>query len=320
MQKIDILCVGDALIDIFLFLTNPDEHFHESNKGREFCFSLGAKIPITDTQFSLGGDACNVSVGLSRLGLQTAIVGETGDDMFAQKIIAGLQQEHVALDFYQQTPSAPATFSINIVFRQDRTILSRHFKRQHDIAFETAQAQWVYLSSLGDIWQPLYKKVLAYVEQGNRKLAFNPGSKQLQAGRDSFIDILARTDVLFVNKEEAEKIIYEKEQEGVSTESLLQPLRNFGSKIISITDGANGSYAMDEQGKIYKQGVLPGKFVQKTGVGDAYASGFLASLFYNKHDVQKAMLWGAMNASSVIGHMGAQGGLLTKEQLETIVI
>src|SRR5258708_34001967 len=95
MQQVDILCVGDALIDIFLFLTHPDEHYHESDHGKEFCFSLGAKIPVNDAQFYLGGDACNVSVGLSRLGLQTALVGETGDDMFAQKIVAGLQMEQV---------------------------------------------------------------------------------------------------------------------------------------------------------------------------------------------------------------------------------
>src|SRR5438445_12998250 len=112
MSQVDVLCIGDALIDIFLFLTNPDEHYHESEQGREFCFSLGAKIPVNDAQFCLGGNACNVSVGLSRLGLQSAIVAETGDDMFAQKVVAGLQKENVALDFFKQTPNSPATFSV----------------------------------------------------------------------------------------------------------------------------------------------------------------------------------------------------------------
>lgn len=316
MQQFDILCVGDALIDIFLFLTNPDEHFHESDQGHEFCFKLGAKIPVSDSKFYLGGDACNVSVGLSRLGLQVALVGETGDDMFAQKVIDGLQKENVHLDFFKQTENTPATFSVNIVAMQDRTILSRHITRQHEIDFTSAQSKWVYLTSLGDVWEPLYKNVLEYVTKNNIQLAFNPGSKQLQAGKDSFSDILKRVDVLFVNKEEASKILSGSEETTKNIEDLLKEVQLLGPKIVSITDGANGSSAIDTHGKIYQQGTIPGEYVQKTGVGDAYATGFLGSLFYNKEDIQKAMLWGAINASSVVGHLGAQGGLLKKEAVE----
>lgn len=315
MQTLDILCVGDALMDIFLFLTDPNEHSHKSMQGNDVCFNVGAKIPVDNATFSLGGNASNVAVGLSRLGLSSAIVAETGDDMFAEKIKKGLAEEKVLLDFFKQTLNTPATFSVNIVFSQDRTIFSRHFMRQHAIAFETARPKWVYLTSVGDEWKMLYEKVNSYVSQHNVKLAFNPGSKQLQAGRDSFLTTLNHTEVLFVNKEEAEKIVYGEEKEGSTIESLLKGLQNLGAKIVSITDGADGSYAIDEQGQIYTQSIIPGTFMQKTGVGDAYASGFLASLFYNNYAMQTAMVWGAINAASVIAHMGAQGGLLTKEQL-----
>lgn len=317
-MQFDFLCVGDALIDIFLFLTHPDEHFHESDQGKEFCFRLGAKIPVSDSQFYLGGDASNVSVGLSRLGMKVSLIGETGDDMFARTIVEGLQKEHVDLTFFKQTPQMPATFSVNIVFDRDRTILSRHIKRLHDISFETAASKWVYLTSLGEEWKPMYEKVVSYVSQNNIKLAFNPGSKQLQAGTESFQNILTRTDVLFVNKEEAGKIVDGKEDSGREMDDLLKSLQQLGPKIVSITDGERGSYAIDETGKIYQQGIIPGQFVQKTGVGDAYATGFLGSLFYNGNDIQKSMLWGATNAASVIGHLGAQGGLLTKEAIEKI--
>lgn len=61
--------------------------------------------------------------------------------------------------------------------------------------------------------------------------------------------------------------------------------------------------------------IVPGKFLQKTGVGDAYASGFLANFLYNKSDFQENLLSGAMNAASVIEHLGSQPGLLTREVL-----
>jgi hypothetical protein len=48
---------------------------------------------------------------------------------------------------------------------------------------------------------------------------------------------------------------------------------------------------------------------------DAYASGFLAGIIGRK-EVQEAMLSGAVNSASVIEHLGAQTGLLRKEELE----
>ncbi len=318
MQQLDVLCVGDGIIDAFLLLQHADEHSHEADEGREFCFRLGAKIPVDDCQFLLGGDASNVAVGLSRLGFTTALVAETGDDAFAHMITVGLEKEHVGLDFFKQTPNTPATFSVNIVFMQDRTILSRHVKRAHDLQFQSAQTKWVYLTSVGEEWKGLYQRVLEYVKEKNVKLAFNPGSHQLKEGRDSFMNVLHAADVVFVNREEAEKIAYgtERMTDGFNQpETLLRELQKLGPKVVNITDGDQGSYAIDQTGKVYHQGILPGKFVQKTGVGDAYASGFLASFMQDETDIQKAMLWGAGNASAVIEHMGAQGGLLTKEQL-----
>ena len=315
MEDIDILVVGNALIDTFLFL-NSDQHCHESDHGKEFCFSLGAKIPVDDAEFSLGGNACNVSVGLSRLGLKSAIIAETGDDDFSHLVRKGLEKEHVTLDFFKQTQHTPATFSVNLVFTHDRTILSRHIKREHNISLQHASTNWVYLTSLGEEWRPMYERVLEYAIQHTAVLAFNPGSPQLKAGKESFIPILNRTDVLFLNKEEAEDVVYGSEEKSRNIEELLHGLQKLGPKIVSLTDGDKGSYAIDTQGKIYQQDIIPGKFIQKTGVGDAYSSGFLGSLFYNKEDIQQAMLWGAVNASAVIAHMGAQTGLLRKEELE----
>lgn len=322
MQNLDVLCVGDALIDIFLLLQDPDEHAHEADHGKEFCFRLGAKIPVDDAQFYVGGNAANVSVGLSRLGFHTAIVGETGDDMFAHKIVEDLQKERVSTEFLKQTHHAPATFSVNIVLMHDRTILSRHVKRDHSIAFEKVLPEWVYLTSVGNDWEELYEKTLAFVTKHNLKLAFNPGSRQLQASRQSYSDILKQTDILFVNKEEAQKIAYGAEHMAHSHETekqLLLDVQALGPKVVSMTDGGKGSLALDQQQQMYHQSVVPEeKYVQKTGVGDAYATGFLASII-RYGGIQQAMLWGATNAANVMGHMGAQTGLLRKEEMENKV-
>jgi len=319
VEKSDVLVVGDALIDMFLSISAADEHCHVNEAKYEICFTRGAKIPIDDCKFLLGGNACNVSVGLSRLGIKAGIGAEIGDDEFSKKIVSGLQKENVSLEFLKQVPGEEASFAIDLTFMNDRTILSRHKKRSHEISIENAQCAWVYLTSLGEEWEPLYKRVTEFVQNNNIKLAFNPGSRQLKEGLDSFRSILPNTTILFINKEEAEDMVYGKDQ-GLSDEQkkpeiLLQKIRELGPKEVSMTDGEKGSYFMDENGKMFFQGIIPAKFVQKTGVGDAYASGFVAGIVNGK-TVQQAMLSGAINSSSVTEHIVAQTGLLRKEEME----
>lgn len=319
MEKLDVLAVGDALIDMYLSVA-VSEHCHIDEEKYEVCFTRGAKIPIDDCKFLLGGNACNVSVGLSRLGIKAGIAAEIGDDEFSKKIVIGLQKENVSLEFLKQVPGEEASFAIDLTFMKDRTILSRHIKRAHDIPIENAQCMWVYLTSLGEEWKPLYQRVCMKVRGARPSyLAFNPGSRQLKAGLESFINVLPQTDIFFLNKEEAEDIVYGKDQElsdeQKKPEILLQKVKELGSNAVSMTDGENGSYYIDETGRIFFQNIIPAKFVQKTGVGDAYASGFLAGLIGGKN-VQESMLLGAMNSSNVVGFIGAQTGLLRKEEME----
>lgn len=92
-------------------------------------------------------------------------------------------------------------------------------------------------------------------------------------------------------------------------------LQSMGPKIVSITDGKEGSYAIDHTGKMYCIGMFPSTVVERTGAGDAYASGFLSAII-SDHVIPDAMRWGAVNASSVVAQIGAQAGLLKRESLE----
>jgi ribokinase len=84
---------------------------------------------------------------------------------------------------------------------------------------------------------------------------------------------------------------------------------------VVITDGKNGTYALDNDGNFYHQKIINAPVVEKTGAGDSFATGFLASRIYG-HDIQTSLQWGTINAASVIGKVGAQPGLLMKEEIE----
>lgn len=315
LNSFDVVCVGNAKIDIFLTLLEANNCLRLIEETNELCMKFGEKIRVDKAELLLGGNAANVSVGLSRLGLNTALIAEIGKDEFAQKIISTLSNEKVNSAHVLQTKGQQSSFSAIINFKRERTILSEHVKRSHDFNFENISAKWVYLTSIGDVWENAYAKTLEFVENANCRLAFNPGTLQIQSGISNIKNVLFVTDVLFVNKEEAAKIMnYElrvmnQEENKQTLKILLERLQKLGPKIVVITDGENGSYAIDDKENISKKGVVAADVVEKTGAGDAYSSGFLSALINNKSIVD-AMEWGTRNAVSVISKVGAQAGLL----------
>ena len=141
------------------------------------------------------------------------------------------------------------------------------------------------------------------------KLAVNPGSYQMKKNHNKFQQILPFTDLLFINKEEAETITHKR----TTIQEIIKSLQKMGCKNIVLTDGKNGSYASNAQ-DIYFMPPSPVKPLEKTGAGDAYASAFLTAII-NKKTVPEAMMWGTANAGGVIQKIGAQDGLLNQKQI-----
>lgn len=316
MPQFDIVCVGDAKIDTFLSLHEANEHLRFSEETNELCIKFGEKITVDKAEILLGGDAANVSVGTSRLGLSTALIAEIGTDEFAQKIINTLKKENVDTANVCQMEGQESSFSTIINYKGDRTIFSEHVKRQHNFNFENIDTKWIYLTSLGEDWINAYDKTINFVKEKQYLLAFNPGTIQIESGKDALTNVLTVTNLLIVNKEEAEELLG-LSQGQKNIEELGMDLQKLGPKIVVITDGKNGSHALDNQGNKFAQPMIEAKVVERTGAGDAYSSGFISALLNNK-SIQDAMLWGTKNAASVIGKVGATAGLLRKTDLEKL--
>lgn len=316
---LDIVCVGDCKIDIFLRIPADNPHFGLNDEKNKLSISYGEKIYVDKYILGAGGNATNAAVGLTRLGLNVGLAAEIGRDEFSQKILDNLAKERVNTDFLLQTDSQTSV-SIILSYKEDRTIFSEHAQREHNFNFENLQTKMIYLTSLGNIWEKTYQKVLELKKTNNLKLAFNPGTIQLEKKGKIFMDILEKTDYLFVNRQEAEEILYGKEL-GLETKNenqikkLLYGLKSLGVKNVVITDGDNGSYMQGENNQIYHLGILKVEVVEKTGAGDAYTAGFLAAILHGEK-IEEAMKWGAISSANVIQGIGAQVNLLTKSEME----
>jgi ribokinase len=316
---LDILCVGDCKIDIFLKVPDDNPHFGLDKEKNKLFLSYGEKIYIDRYVLGIGGNATNTAVGIAKLGLNVGLCAEIGKDEFSRKILEELKHENINTDFLVQTDKE-TSISIGLNYKNDRTLFTEHVQREHNFNFDILQTKYIYLTSLGNVWESTYQKVLEYKKANGIKLAFNPGTIQLEKKGKIFMDILENTDYLFVNKQEAEEIVYGKELELATEDNnqinkLLYGLRSLGVKNIIITDGINGSFVQDQNNQLHKLGIANTEVIEKTGAGDAYTSGFLAAILNDK-SIEEAMRWGTQDAASVIQQIGAEVGLLTKEELE----
>ncbi|HWY79833.1 MAG TPA: carbohydrate kinase family protein [Candidatus Sulfotelmatobacter sp.] len=312
-----VITVGESTIDAFMTLAHAKSDVHLEKENGGLCFRFGEKIDVERYDFAIGGNATNVAVGLSRLGIKATLCTEIGDDEFSLKIRNCLATEHVERLLVQQV-KGQSNFSVIINFKGDRTLFVEDVKREHDFQFDDVSADLVYLTSLADEWRKPYQTALDFASKHEASIAFNPGSRQLHEGKDIVHTILKHTNMLFLNKEEAELLLYEKEtqlDDEIYIKEMLIKIRALGPKVIVITNGKKGSYALDDQEGFHKKGIHPSEVVERTGAGDAYTSGFLAASLSGL-SLPEAMEWGAWNSSSVVTKVGAQGGLLTREQIE----
>ena len=96
MDSFDFVAVGNAKVDIFLQVHDTNKHFRLDPETGELRIKSGDKASIDSASIVIGGNAANVSVGVSRMGFKSAIVAEIGSDEFADKIINSLKNENVS--------------------------------------------------------------------------------------------------------------------------------------------------------------------------------------------------------------------------------
>ncbi len=316
---LDVLCVGDAKLDIFFQIPNTNPHFGLDKENNKWLISFGEKISVDKYVLDIGGNATNTAVGLSKLGLNVGLMAEIGKDEFSEKILNRFEEEKINTEFLLQTDNEKTSFSVAISYKGDRTLFTEHATRKHDFNFDNLETKFVYLTSLGKEWEKAYEKTLNFAEKNNIKLIFNPGTLQIEKRNPIIWSAISKSNILFVNKEEAEELLYGKEinlpiNSQNYVKKLLYGLKSLGAKIVVITDGNTGSYAMDETHSTYQLGIIPCEVVEKTGAGDAYSSGFISAIL-NGETLQEAMRWGTFNSAAVIGEVGAEKGLLTKDEM-----
>ena len=312
-MKYDMLSLGPARMDVFIKL--PDVEVDEiCSIDRKRCvieLGFGEKIAVRGVEFAVGGNTGNNAVGLSRLGHKVAMAGNMGDSWTDKQALEMLKSEGVDTQYVGIVPGKSG-FGVIINYQEERTILSYYpvaadgFKVGDDV-----QADWMYLTTAGEDFEVFYKEAVDWAGKNGTKIAFNPGTRQIKLGIEKLMFAYRSAYVLFVNREEAGKLL---SMDTGDIKALLVGLQKLGPKIVVVTDGPAGTYAYDGT-KFLLMPIVEAPVVERTGAGDAFGSGFLGACMQGK-PLEEALKWGTVNSASVLGFVGPQAGLLTADKMQ----
>jgi ribokinase len=305
----DLISIGDPTIDTLVVIHDAEVRCElKRQENCVICIEFGDKIPVDNIEQKTAGNGMNVAVGSSRLGLQVAFHGIVGEDTPGDQIIKALKADKVNTRLVVRDKKHNTNASTVINFKGERTILVYHAPRVYKMA-KLPKTRWIYYTSVGKNHGKLNSAIVDYIKNSNTKLAYNPGTFQMLAGSVAVKKVASHCEVMFVNKQEAERIF----GDGGNITHLLHKMHEVGVVIPVITDGVNGSYASDGN-QVWHMPMYPFTAIERTGAGDSYATGFVASLA-SGNDVQTAMQWGTANGASVVLNIGPQDGLLKKKDL-----
>lgn len=317
------LSIGGATYDLFV-RTGPGI-LDEDRVHRTLALPLGGKIKVQQVIETCGGGAANTSVGLARLGAIAHFCGILGSDQWGHRLLENFRAERV--DPCAATIVDGETSSFSIILSAgsgERVILydpgtNAHL---HDANFDREHAatmNWIYLNHLHEQSAVIENDIAEILEQNPRiGLTWNPGGTQLTTGiGDATIArLLARTSLLVCNEEEVLQFTGE-----TTVDVAIRALHARGVRIVCVCDGKNGATASDGMTRWHCPILADALVVDTTGAGDAFGTGMTWALLHQL-DLPMALKAGTMNATSVIGAMGAERGLLTdiemRQRLRTV--
>lgn len=312
-MKYQFVGLGDIVTDAFIKL-KEGVHLGEDEHGKEIRIRFGDKLEYEDvTVVPAVGNAGNAAVSAHRLGLTTALATDIGDDDFGKKKLEALKTEGVDTTHVDVHEGMQSNYHYVLRFGAERTILIKHHEYPYSVPAFDEPPEWIYFSSVGEHGLQYHHDLANYCKENGVKLAFQPGSFQISLGAEKIKDVYEASELFFCNKQEAQRILNSKSDD---MKELLDGVRALGPNIAVVTDGPIGAFAANNEG-YWKMPMYPDPAppVDRTGAGDSFSS-TVTSMLALGMELPEALRRGPINSMSVVQHIGAQKGLLSREKLE----
>ena len=293
---------------------------------------LDGEVPIDHIKAAPGGSAANTIYGLAKLGVRTGFVGAIGDDEQGETCLKELQDIGVDTKYIRIKKGKKTGLALCISDELGRRAIyvlpgANSLLNSQDVDINyLSQAEIIHFSSFVDEQQFNIQAELLEKLSGSVKISFAPGMLYAAKGILALSPLLRKSDILFINKDELEKLTGEDFMSGAK-KCLKQ-----GCQIIVVTLGKGLTLepgkvitgyicAKDHEYKV-ETAVDFGGQPDSTGAGDAFAAGFLFGLIKQRKLDECGRLGDTM-AHFAMREIGARAGLPTlpalKEMLPAII-
>lgn len=273
-KEIDIICVGETLIDFI---------------GSQ------AEEPIINTKDYhryLGGSPTNVAMNMARLGAKVEMVASVGQDGFGQYIEERFHETNIATNYLNKVANEPTT----VIF-VNRTVGTPEFIAMRGADKEIVEDQLpavllehasIYHTSCFALSkQPARDTILSKAEQ-----AYSLGCQlsidinyapQIWPDKEEAFNAIKRYCALEpfvkVSQDDMDRLFHV----GMNHDEIFTNLHNLGAKLVCLTLGKEGA-KLSEAGKtpLELSALKVDKIMDATGAGDAFWSGFLFAKLNHK--------------------------------------
>ena len=322
MSQFDVLCIGNAIVDI---IARCDEAFLVDNaiiKGAmnlidadraELLYSrMGPAIEAS------GGSAGNTAAGIASFGSRSAYFGKVADDQLGKIFHHDIRAQGVHFETRPLKDTPPTARSMIFVTPDGERSMNTYLGACVELGPEDVEADVVAGSKVtyfeGYLWDPPRAKdaIRLCADIGHkhgREMSMTLSDPFcVDRYRNEFLELMrsGTIDIIFANADEA-KSLYQTD----NFEHAVSQLRK-DCKLAAITRSEHGSVIVRGDERYDIDAIDIDEVVDTTGAGDLYAAGFLHGYAHGKPlDVCGKL--GSLAAGLVIQQIGPRPQLSLKD-------
>jgi sugar/nucleoside kinase (ribokinase family) len=312
MKKYDVFGVGNALVDIIVFLEDQFILSKKIQKGvmtlvdEEFQGSLLSDLHDYKKNLRSGGSAANTMIALANSGGTGCYTGKVSHDTYGEFYKKDIEEAGIVFETKPDTEGHTGTCLILTTPDAERTMLTSlgisTTLKASDVDEERLKAsQFAYIEGYlwdGESTKAASERTMKLAKENHVKVSFTYSDPFcVNRARDEFINLTKNyVDIVFCNLEEAFALTGKDSPESAIKEiEVMAPM-------VFMTAGKEGAYVAHSGGHSLIPG-FPVKPLDTTGAGDSFAAGVLYGLTHGLTPEQSAR-WGNYVASRVVQEIG----------------
>lgn len=305
-KKLDVVCIGAAIVDIPLYPVSKNIFNSES-------------YPLEKISMTIGGDAINESTIISRLGHKVALMSRVGKDAVGDYIIKFCKENNIDYSSINIDPDVDTSINIGLVTDDgERTFVTNRngslWKTTiDDVDFQRfKEARLLSLASIFNnplLDGPALVKIFQEAKKNNMVICADMIKRRFGEGFDDIREALGYVDYFFPNYDEACLITGKRDLDEIADVFL-----SCGVKNIIIKTGKEGCFVKNLKETLYVPGYKYSKLVDTIGAGDNFAAGFITAILDGK-SLKECAEFANVTASISVEYLGATTGVKNKEQV-----